>query len=179
MQRSEAGVEVIEARVDQVQGANRRMPGVGDMAMSRTAGADTVGRPEDRAIVVEGDIPFPFEGCLTRRLPEQEGLALEPLVEVRGLGPALRMVEAGERGHPVLYQGAVAEEDHVGTARFGMQQANVGDTTQDVMKTLPLREGKIARGSMDVAGHPRIDDVVDAVPLRRTHQVCGAGVVRR
>ena len=32
---------------------------------------------------------------------------------------------------------------------------------------------------MDVARHPGVEDVVDVVPLRRTHQEGGAGEERR
>ena len=154
------------------------MPGVGDVAVGAAAGADAVSGPESRSLFVEGDVSFAFECCFTRGVPEQEVMGFKPLAEVLGLGATLRVGEAGDGGHAVMDEGSVGEEYHVRAAGFGMKKTDVGYAAEDVVNSLPLGEGKITGGSMKVAGHPWIDDVVDAEPLWRTHQVGGAVVVR-
>ncbi len=176
---SEAGVEVIEAGVGEVERGDGDVPGVGYMTMRGAAGANAVSGPESGAFVVEGYVAFAFEGGLAGRLPEQEALADEPAAEVGGLGAALLRIEAGDGGDAMLDEGAVAEEDHVGASGFGMQEANVGDAAQDVVHALPLSEGEIPRGTMDVSGHPGIEDIIDAIPFRRTHQEGGSGELGR
>jgi hypothetical protein len=132
---------------------------------------------------VEDDVAFAFEGGLARGFPEQEALAGEPAAEVRAFSAALRRMEAGDGRYAVVHQSAVAEEDHVRAARFGVKQAHVRDRAEDVVEALPLRKGQIAGDSMGVAGaaggHPGVQDVVDRIPLGRTHQEGGAGEERR
>ncbi len=155
------------------------MPGVRDMAVDAAAGTNAVGGPEGGSLVVEGNVTFAFKGGFAGSVPEQEALPLKPLAEVSGFRAALGMREAGDSGYAMIDEGAVAEEDHVRAAGFGMEKTNIGNTAQNVVNALPLRKSEIARRSMKVAGHPGIYDVIDAIPLRRTHQVGWAGIVRR
>jgi hypothetical protein len=76
-------------------------------------------------------------------------------------------------------QGTVAEEDHVRAAGFGMEQTHIGDAAEDVVHALPLGEGEIAGGAVDVPCHPGIEDIVNAVPLWRTHEEGGTGELGR
>ena len=73
----------------------------------------------------------------------------------------------------------MGEEDHVGAAGLGMQEANVGDGAEDIVHALPLGEGEVTGGAVDVAGHPGVENVVDSVPLWGTHQEGGSGELRR
>ncbi len=59
-----------------------------------------------------------------------------------------------------------------------MKNADVGDAMERVVKVAPLGEGAVALRAMEVAGHPRVDDVVDVIPLWRAHQVGGSIEVR-
>jgi hypothetical protein len=97
--------------------------------------------PERGAVVVEGYIAFAFEGGFAGSFPEEEALGDEPAAKVGGFGTTLLGVEAGEGGEAVVDEGAVGDEDHVGTAGLGVEEANVGDAAKDVVHALPLGEG--------------------------------------
>ena len=71
-ERCEAGVEVVEARVDQVQRGDLCVPGVGDVAVALAAGANAVGSPELVAGGVEECVSLALEAGLTGRLPDEE-----------------------------------------------------------------------------------------------------------
>lgn len=179
VERGEASVEVIEAGVAEVERGYGDVPGVGDVTVGGTAGADAVGGPEGSAGVVEEDVAFALEGDLAGGFPKEEALADEPAAEEGSFGAALGGIEAGDGGDAVMNEGSVADEDHVGAAGLRMKKAHVCHAAEDIMHTLPLGEGEISGGAVDVSGHPGIEDVVDAVPLRWTHEKCGAGEVRR
>ena len=175
----EAGVEVIEAWVREVERGDGYVPCVGDVAVGCAAGANAVCSPKRGAGVVEEDVSFTFEGGFAGSFPEEEALTDEPAAEERGFGSALGWVEAGDSGDTVMDEGSVTDEDHIGTAGLGVKETHVGDAAEYVVHALPLSEGEVAGGSVDVTGHPGIEDVVDAVPLWRTHEEGGSGELRR
>ncbi len=179
VERCEAGVEVIETGVGEVERGDWDVPCVSDVAVGGAAGADAVSGPEGGAGVVEEDVAFAFEGGLAWGLPEEKALADEPAAEEGCLGAALGRIEAGDGSDAVMDERSVADEDHVGTAGLGVQEAHVGDAAEDVVHALPLGEGEVSGGAVNVAGHPGIEDVVDVVPLRRTHEEGGAGELGR
>ena len=144
VERCEAGVEMVEAWVGEMQRGDGDVPRVGDVAMRGAAGANAVGGPEGGAVVIEDDVAFPLEGGLAGGLPEQEALADEPATEVGSFGAALGWIEAGDGGDAVMNERAVAEEDHVGAAGLGVEEANVGDRAENIVHALPLGEGEIA-----------------------------------
>lgn len=104
---------------------------------------------------------------------------MHPSAEVLGFGLALRVGEVGDGGDAVLDDAGVADEGHVGRSLAGVEDADVGDGAEGVVEDAPLGEGAIARRAVEVAGHPRVDDVVDVVPLGRAHEVGRAAEVGR
>jgi hypothetical protein len=179
MERGETGVEVIETRVGEMQRGDGDVPCIGDVAMRGAAGTNAVGGPECGSAVIEDDVALPLEGGLAGRLPDEEALAGEPAAEIGGFGAALGRAKAGDGGDAMMNQGAVAQEDHVGAAGLRVKEAHIGDAAEDVVHALPLGEGEITRTSVNVSGHPGIEDVVDSIPLRRTHEEGGAGELGR
>ncbi len=113
-ERGEAGVEVIEAGVDEVERGEGGVPGAGEVAMAVFAGARAVCGPDVAAGGIEEDVAFAFEGGLARSLPEQEAGVGHPAPEVVGFGLALGMGEVGDGGDAVLDDGGVSDEGHVG-----------------------------------------------------------------
>ncbi len=144
MEGSEADVEVVEARIDEVERGDGDVPSLGYMAVRGPAGTNAVCSEEVGAGVMEDDIAFTFKGGLARRFPEQEALAGEPATEVDAFGAALAGLKAGDRSDAVVDEGAVGDEGHVWAAGFGMQEAYVSDAAKDVVQTLPLGEGEVA-----------------------------------
>jgi hypothetical protein len=80
------------------------------------------------------------------------------------------MVEAAEGDGAVVDEAGVGGEDHVGRAGLRFDEMDAGDLDECVVKGGPLVGGALARGTMDVAGHPGIDNVVDVVKSRRAHE---------
>jgi len=72
-----------------------------------------------------------------------------------------------------LLEASVRGEDHVGQAGLRVDEFNVGNCGEFAIEMTPLLQCVTARGSMDIARHPRIDDVVDVIEGGRTHQVRG------
>ena len=149
------------------------MPGVGYVAVALAAGADAVGCPEVVAGGVEEGVTLAFEGGLAGGFPDEEAGALEPASEVLLFGLALRVGEAGDSGYSVLHESGVGDEDHVGQFGSGLEETDVGDALQMLVEVVPLGKGGVARGPMEIAGHPGVDDVIDIVKLGRAHQVSG------
>ena len=131
---------MVEAWVGEVERGDGDVPGVGYVAMRSAAGANAMGSPERGAVIVKGYIAFAFERSLARCFPKEEALGDEPAAEVGRFGAALLGVEAGEGGEAVVDEGGVSDEDHVGTAGLGVQEANVGDAAKYVVHALPLGE---------------------------------------
>ena len=67
-QRSKAGVQVVEARVDQMERVHGDVPGVGNMPVGRPAGADAVSGPQLGSFGVENDVAFALEGGFAWRV---------------------------------------------------------------------------------------------------------------
>ncbi len=134
---------MVETGVDEVERGDGDVPGVGDVVVRGFASADAVGGPETLAGVVKGDVAFAFEGCFARRFPKDETMTGEPAAEIAAFRAAFGVREARDGGDTVVNQTSVAHECHVGAAGFGMQKADVGDAAEDVVDSLPLREGKI------------------------------------
>ena len=98
----------------------------------------------------------------------------KPAAEVLLLGLTLRVGEAGDGGYPVLHESGVGDEDHVGQIGPSLKESDVGDALQMLVEVVPLGEGGVARGAVEVAGHPGVYDVVDVVKLGWAHQISGA-----
>ena len=173
-ERSEAGVEVVEARIDQVKRGDRGVPCVGDVAMALTAGADAVGSPKVIACGVEECVAFTLEGGLARSLPDQEAGVLEPAAEMRlprsGVGGGrswrARRFRAGpqRRGRRRPCRVSRAGRGSAGCRRCA---------ADDCADSFHWANAVSREGRWRLPGHPRIDDVVDVIPLRRAHQVGG------
>jgi hypothetical protein len=95
---------------------------------------------------------------------------------VRLFSLAFAMMKAAERDDAVADEAGVGGEDHVGGSGLGFDEADLCDLAEGAVELLPLHGSALARGAMDVAGHPGIDDVVDLVVLWRAHEECRLAV---
>src|SRR6185437_11309168 len=102
VQRNEARIQVVEARIGEVQRAHRDVPCIGNVRMRRSAGTNAVGCPQNLALIVEGAVALSLEGRLAGRLPQEEALAEEPLAKEYRLCAPLPWTEAGERGDAMV-----------------------------------------------------------------------------
>lgn len=186
-QGRETGVEVIEAWVDEMERTDFDVPGIGDVTVALKAGPDAVGSPEVIAFCVEERVSLAFEGGLARSLPDEKPGRLKPAPEVAFFRLPLRMGEAGERDDAVVHESGMTNKDHVGESLLSVNEADIADALQLAVQLAPLCVGQIARGTMQVTCHPRIDDVIYVIPLGWTHQVSwsievwegGEGTTRR
>ena len=62
---------------------------------------------------------------------------------------------------------------------MGSQDADIGVLAKAFIETTPLQKGTIPRRSVQIAGHPWIDDVSHVIELRGTHEVGRAVEVRQ
>ncbi|WP_433965577.1 hypothetical protein [Tunturiibacter gelidiferens] len=85
------------------------------------------------------------------------------------------MEEAADGDGAVALEAGVGGEDHVRRAGLGFDELNVGDGADGFVETLPLLGCASAGGGVDVARHPRVDDIVDIVELGGTHQKSRGG----
>ena len=63
------------------------------------------------------------------------------------------------------------DKGHIRIAAFCRKNTDICMLLQSIEELSPLGKGAITRGPMQISGHPGIDDVVDVIPLWRTHQV--------
>src|SRR5882757_5881326 len=87
------------------------------------------------------------------------------------LGLPLRMRKARDRRNPMLNQRRMSHKHHIWRAFPRMQHPDISDPLKLLVQILPLHKGGIARRPMKITRHPRVDDVVNVVPLRWTHQI--------
>src|SRR5258708_7292030 len=132
--------------------------------------ARAVSSPEPRSVGFEERIPFAFEGRYAGNVTHGETALLKPAAEMGFLALALGMIETAQGYLAVEDEAGVGGEDHVGRARLRLHQEHVGNLRKRAMQNLPLFCCALARGPVHVPGHPRIDDVVDVVERRRTHE---------
>jgi hypothetical protein len=97
---------------------------------------------------------------------------------VRLFSLAFAMMKAAERNDAVADEAGVGGEDHVGRSGLRLDEVDLSDSAERAVQLLPLLGCALARGAMDVAGHPRIDDVVDLIMLWRAHEECRLAVER-
>jgi len=110
----EAGVEVVEAGVDEVERGDLDAPDLAQGIMAGGVGAGAVANPEACAIGGEECVAFAFEGRGARRVDDSVAGELEPAAEV-GLFPlTLRVEEAADGDGAVALEAGVSGEDHVG-----------------------------------------------------------------
>src|ERR1700726_4932087 len=68
-------------------------------------------------------------------------------------------------------QTCVRRKNHVGRSLKWRDQFDNALTREDDVESVPLFGGQDPVGTVDVALHPRVDDIVDLKKFRRTHQV--------
>src|SRR5215469_17799253 len=81
-QRTEASVEMIEARVDEPQGNDFDIQPPGQVGMRIEFAAKAVSSPKAFPCPVEQGVPCPFEGQIRRQFKNFEALFLEPFFEM-------------------------------------------------------------------------------------------------
>src|SRR5271163_2340963 len=136
-------------------------------------GAWAIADPEACAVGGEECVTFAFEWRGARRVEDGVASFMEPTAEVWLFALTLRVEEAADGDGAVALEAGVGGEDHVGGAGLGLDELDVGDGADGFVEAMPLLGCAIARGGVDVAGHPRVDHVVDVVELRGAHQECG------
>jgi hypothetical protein len=171
----EAGVEVVEARVDEVEGGDLDAPNFAERLMAGGDGAGAVANPEAGAVGGEEGVAFAFEGRGAGGVDDGVACFAEPAAEVRLFALALGMEEAADGNGAIALETGVGGEDHVGGAGLRLDELNVGDGADGFVEALPLLGGTGAGGGVDVASHPGVDDVVDVVELGGTHEEGGGG----
>ena len=138
-------------------------------------GAWAVADPEAGAVGGEEGVAFAFEWRGAGGVEDGIACFSEPAAEVWLFALALGVEEAADGDGAVALEACVGGEDHVGGAGLRLDELDVGDGADGFVEALPLLGGAGARGGVDVAGHPGVDDVVDVVELRGAHQEGGRG----
>lgn len=171
----EAGIEVVEAGINQPERNEVDIPGGGKQTVTGGGSTWAVADPEAGLTGGEQGVALAFEGGVAREIDGVVTVILEPATEVMFFGLALGMEEAADGHGAIEFEAGVGSEDHVGGAWLGGDQEDVGESGDFGVEGLPLGGGALARGGVEVAGHPWIDDVVDLIERWGTHEKGGAG----
>ena len=89
---------------------------------------------------------------------------------MRGLRLALGHTEAGGDERLAVDQARVGGERHVGEAGHGLDELERRAGGERLLERFPLPPRQLPVGAADVAFHPGVDDVVDAVEPRPAQQ---------
>ena len=165
---------MVETWIDEVKRHHLDVPDFAEVGVAGGCGARAVACPEAGAVGGEEGIAFAFEWGFTGNVEDGVTGVVEPAAEVLLFGLAFGVEEAAEGYDAVAFEAGVGGENHVRGARLGLDELDVGYFSNGFVESMPLLRGALAGGGVDVACHPWIDDVVDVVKTRRTHQVCGA-----
>ena len=114
MEWGEAGVEVVEAGVDEVEWGDLDAPGFAQVGVAGLGGAWAVAGPEAGAVGGEEGVAFALEGDGAREFEHLVAGFAEPATEVRLFALSLGVVEAAEGDDAIALEAGVGGEDHVG-----------------------------------------------------------------
>ncbi|GAB3859001.1 hypothetical protein GCM10029963_59600 [Micromonospora andamanensis] len=175
VEHGQRGVQVVEARVDELHGDHRVTEDLLELGVRGVRGAET--GAGEQVITGQQDIALTLVDVL--RVVHLEAGGLEPGAVRGGLVGALRVPELHGHRPAVDHGAAVGGEDHVGQAGYrrdlldGVTQVQV-----DLAQPLPLPDGEV---DIDRGGrvHPGVDRVVDGEVRRPAHQEALAGGVHR
>ena len=167
IENREAGVEMVEAGIDEFEGDHRSVDDPRGFNVSRNAGAESTAGENHGAKSQE--IAFAFIGF--DRFDCVDLCALEPIAVGLTLGLALLKSEPCTVGAAADNESTVCGEDHVGKPRFGIDQINLVTQAQvGVAQDVPLDLGEVMI-DRDVGIHPGIDGIGDGKVGGRTHQI--------
>ncbi len=170
---------MIEAGIDEVQRFNGHMPCRGEMIVAAFTGSNAMRGPEPQPTLIEDGVPLSFEGGLSRGLPDQKSHVFKPVSKMDLFRLSLGVSKAGDCGYSMLHKRSMRDEGHIRAAAFRMENTDIGMRPKRVKKLPPLGKCAIPQWAMKIASHPGIDDVIDVIPLRRTHQVGWSIEVRK
>ena len=140
-QGSEAGVQVIEARVNEAQAGDLDVPKCRECAVACTVGAGAMADPEAGSIGGEEGVAFAFERGVAWQIDGVVAGLGEPAPEVRFFALTLGVQEAGHHDIFVTDEACVRGEDHVRPACCGLNQMNLRELREQVVEAMPLRHG--------------------------------------
>ena len=168
IERAEARIEVIEARVDQLQRDDVDLEDSSHGAVGFAIGSKPVAAEEP--VADEERVTGPLERQRARQLVDVEAEALELLAPVRLLPLPLGMVKVAQHRPVVPEHRRVGGEDHVGQTRNRRGKFD-RDTEFEVfaIERVPLLLSQ-RMVDLDRDVHPGIDLVFDAEMVRAAHE---------
>ena len=172
---------MVETLVDKPQRHHLDPQPFGEHPMRLEAGPHTVAGPQQRLRIALGGPPqriaFAFERQRVVHLRGIEPGGFDPLPVQPGLGLALRDAEGRRHEGLVHHEPAVGGEAHVGKSRLRLRGVDIGVRFENLDQGIPLPHRVGLRRLPDVAGHPGVDDVLDAEVSRRADQQSCHGFV--
>ena len=161
---------MVEALVDEAERDDLDVQHLRQVAVGLERGAHAVAAPEERRARLEERVALALERPAAGQLGDAVAAAAKPLDGVPRLGRALREAEARRHEGVLVHEPRVGGEGHVGEARRGLEQLQVGARGERRAECLPLPHRLLGVGAADVPLHPRVDDVFDAVEARRAEE---------
>lgn len=178
----EAGIEVVEARVNEAQGGEiSGGAGTERIAERGVAGqlcAPAVAGPQVAAVGSEEGVAFAFKRRVGCGGGDGEAFDLKPLAEEFFFALAFGVAETAEdelaAKRPGADKSGVGGENHVRQGGLGLDFEDVGDGGNGFAEAFPLLDSEGVGGCVEIAFHPGIDDIVDVKKARGTHEERGA-----
>ncbi len=166
VQREQGGVEVVEARVDQLECHDLAPEDALHLAMRVDVGTEPGAAEDD--VAGEHEVALTFVAVL--RASHAEPAGAEPALVRPLLADPLGMPETGEQRDTVDDERAVGREDHVRQAPLGCDRLDeVPGMLVGGAELLPLRHGTI-RVRRQLGVHPGIDRVDHGEVCGRAHE---------
>jgi hypothetical protein len=175
LERTKAGVEVIKPAVHQAERNHLEVQPAREQRMRVELRARAVSSPEPAAIPVQQGIPGAFEWQVARQLANFETMFLEPCPKMSFLRLPFPVQKVAEDDRIADDDAGVGGEHHVGKTRLRRDEFNRGMRADRLHQFAPLSDSERRDCLVNVAFHPRIDDVIDREMVRRTHQETGCG----
>jgi len=137
-ERAEAGVEVIEAGIDEAEGDDLDVPEIGELAMAVLQCARAMAGPKAGAVRLKERVAFAFKGRETGNVANGEAGIGEPAAEVGFFSLTFAMMEAAQRDDAVADQTGVGGEDHVWGSGLGLDEADLSNLAEGAVELVPL-----------------------------------------
>ena len=167
-ERTEAGIEVIEMIVDQLQRDHPAANACADPLQGPRIAADEVAA--EQRVAAEERIARAFEVHGFGGHDGPEPAAAKPGFVDGGFPLTGRVAERGDKRGRAPDQAGVRGEDEVGQALHGRHQPDIDPQRhENIVQRLPLRVGQRAITPLGLV-HPGIDLVLDPVVVGRAHE---------
>ncbi len=132
--------------------------------------AKTVAGPQPGATAIDQAVSGTFETDAFVEIEEVIAIFAKPVFEIRLFRPPFMRHEMACDRFIAVDDAGIGRKHHVRQVRLWLDGRDLRELADRVAQLFPLLPGTVEAQRLVLAGHPRVDHVVDREKVGRTHQ---------